>query len=116
MLPGWSTEGGCTTTSACNGRKKSWSATPAAAYPIAVELNDKFELDRRDANGYAGVAWSIMGKVERPWFERPIFGQIRSMSGVSTGKKFDSRKYIQQNLHADLPAGLQCRPWRRKQE
>ena len=33
---------------------------------------------------------------DRPWFERPIFGQIRYMSGESTGKKFDSRRYIEQ--------------------
>jgi hypothetical protein len=31
---------------------------------------------------------SIVGKFDRPWFERPIFGQIRYMSGASTGKKF----------------------------
>jgi len=65
---------------------------------ISVNLNDKYELDGRDPNGYAGVAWAIVGKFDRPWFERPIFGQIRYMSGASTGKKFNSKKYIQQNL------------------
>ncbi|MGD0212817.1 MAG: deoxyribodipyrimidine photo-lyase [Terriglobales bacterium] len=74
-----------------------WSPTPAQAFQVAVHLNDKYELDGRDPNGYAGIAWSIVGKFDRPWFERPIFGQIRYMSGASTGKKFDSRKYIQQN-------------------
>jgi deoxyribodipyrimidine photo-lyase len=73
-----------------------WSRTPAEAYRIAVTLNDKYELDGRDPNGYAGVAWSIVGKFDRPWFERPIFGLIRYMSGESTGKKFDSRRYIEQ--------------------
>jgi len=75
-----------------------WSRSPAQAYEIAVRLNDKYELDGRDPNGYAGIAWAIVGKFDRPWFERPIFGQIRYMSGASTGKKFDSKKYIQQNL------------------
>jgi deoxyribodipyrimidine photo-lyase len=75
-----------------------WSRTPAEAYNIAVRLNDKYELDGRDPNGYAGIAWAIVGKFDRPWFERPIFGQIRYMSGQSTGRKFDSRKYIQQHL------------------
>ncbi len=74
-----------------------WSPSPAQAFQIAVRLNDKYELDGRDPNGYAGIAWSIVGKYDRPWFERPIFGQIRYMSGASTGKKFDSKKYIQQN-------------------
>jgi deoxyribodipyrimidine photo-lyase len=75
-----------------------WSKSPAEAHRIAVELNDKYELDGRDPNGYAGIAWSIVGKFDRPWFERPIFGQIRYMSGASTGKKFNSKKYIEQNL------------------
>jgi len=79
-----------------------WSRTPAEAHHIAVYLNDKYELDGRDPNGYAGIAWAIVGKFDRPWFERPIFGQIRYMSGASTGKKFDSKKYIQQNLSAVL--------------
>ncbi|MGB7601230.1 MAG: deoxyribodipyrimidine photo-lyase [Candidatus Sulfotelmatobacter sp.] len=75
-----------------------WTPSPAEAYRIAVKLNDKYELDGRDPNGYAGIAWSIVGKFDRPWFERPIFGQIRYMSGASTGRKFDSKKYIEQNL------------------
>ena len=73
-----------------------WRRTPAEAYRVAVALNDKYELDGRDPNGYAGVAWSIVGKFDRPWFDRPIFGLIRYMSGESTGKKFDSRRYIEQ--------------------
>jgi deoxyribodipyrimidine photo-lyase len=73
-----------------------WSKTPARAYQIAVYLNDKYELDGRDPNGYAGIAWAIVGKHDRPWFERPIFGKIRYMSFNSTSKKFNSKRYIQQ--------------------
>ncbi len=79
-----------------------WSRTPAEAYRIAVALNDKYELDGRDPNGYSGVAWSIVGKFDRPWFTRPIFGQIRYMSGASTGKKFDSRRYIEQQIQPTM--------------
>ena len=79
-----------------------WSPSPAEAHRRAVYLNDKYFLDGRDPNGYAGIAWSIVGKFDRPWFERPIFGQIRYMSGQSTGKKFDSKKYIEQNLTHQL--------------
>jgi deoxyribodipyrimidine photo-lyase len=75
-----------------------WTKSPARAHQIAVRLNDKYELDGRDPNGYAGIAWSIVGKFDRPWFERPIFGQIRYMSAAGTGRKFDSKKYIAQNL------------------
>ena len=79
-----------------------WTSSPALAHQIAVRLNDKYELDGRDPNGYAGIAWSIVGKFDRPWFERPIFGQIRYMSGASTGKKFDSKRYIEQNTQGRM--------------
>jgi deoxyribodipyrimidine photo-lyase len=72
-----------------------WSPNPAVAFDTCVMLNDRYFLDGRDPNGYAGIAWSIVGKFDRPWFERPIFGTIRYMSGTSTGKKFNSKKYIQ---------------------
>ena len=72
-----------------------WSSNPAVAFDTCVTLNDRYFLDGRDPNGYAGIAWSIVGKFDRPWFERPIFGTIRYMSGASTGKKFNSRKYVQ---------------------
>ncbi len=71
-----------------------WSRDPATAFAHAVALNDKYELDGRDPSGYAGIAWAIVGKFDRPWFDRPIFGKIRYMSAASTGKKFDSQGYI----------------------
>ena len=71
-----------------------WSPNIATAYEHAVILNDTYFLDGRDANGYAGIAWSIVGKFDRPWFERPVFGKIRYMSRESTGKKFNSGAYI----------------------
>lgn len=71
-----------------------WTRSAADAYAIAVRLNDRYELDGRDPNGYAGIAWAIAGKHDRPWFERPVFGTIRYMSYASTSKKFDARAYI----------------------
>jgi deoxyribodipyrimidine photo-lyase len=73
-----------------------WSPSPAVAYQTALYLNDKYFLDGRDPDGYAGVAWAIGGKFDRPWFERPIFGTIRWMSGDAARKKFDAEKYIRQ--------------------
>lgn len=72
-----------------------WAPTPDAGYNWAVHLNDKYFLDGRDPNGYAGVAWAIAGVHDRPWFKRPIFGTIRYMSGASTGKKFNSKLYME---------------------
>jgi deoxyribodipyrimidine photo-lyase len=73
-----------------------WTPDAATAVKWAIDLNDKYELDGRDPNGYAGIAWSMLGKFDRAWFERPIFGKIRYMSGASTGKKFNSKLYIEQ--------------------
>lgn len=73
-----------------------WSPDPARAFEWAVELNDKYELDGRDPNGYAGIAWAIVGKHDRPWFDRPVFGTIRPMSAKSTAKKFGAQEYIAQ--------------------
>jgi deoxyribodipyrimidine photo-lyase len=74
-----------------------WAPNPATAFDWAVVLNDRYELDGRDPNGYAGIAWAIVGKHDRPWFDRPVFGTVRYMSGASTGRKFDSGAYIRQN-------------------
>jgi deoxyribodipyrimidine photo-lyase len=74
-----------------------WSPNPATGFEWAVTLNDRYELDGRDPNGYAGIAWAMVGKHDRPWFDRPVFGLVRYMSGGSTGKKFDSERYIAQH-------------------
>ena len=72
-----------------------WSPSPAEAFEIAVRLNDRYELDGRDPNGYAGIAWAIVGKHDRAWGpERPVYGKIRYMSYESTSRKFDSKAYI----------------------
>lgn len=73
-----------------------WTPDAATAYRHCVYLNDKYFLDGRDPGGYGGIAWAIVGKFDRAWGSRPVFGKIRYMSGASTGRKFDSRRYIQQ--------------------
>jgi deoxyribodipyrimidine photo-lyase len=73
-----------------------WTPNVATAIRYAIHLNDKYFLDGRDPNGYAGIAWALLGKFDRAWGERPVFGKIRYMSGASTGKKFDSKRYIAQ--------------------
>ncbi len=72
-----------------------WTPDAETAFNITLELNDRYEMDGRDPNGYTGVAWAIGGKHDRGWPERPIFGKIRFMSYESTRKKFNSKRYIQ---------------------
>ena len=57
-----------------------WAPDPATAFDWAVILNDRYELDGHDPNGYAGIAWAVVGKFDRPWFNRPVFGLVRSMT------------------------------------
>jgi deoxyribodipyrimidine photo-lyase len=70
-----------------------WTDSPKKAFEIALYLNDKYELDGRDPNGYAGVAWCF-GKHDRPWKERRIFGIVRYMNSDGLRKKFDADKYV----------------------
>ncbi len=71
-----------------------WTRTPQEAMGIAIFLNDRYELDGRDANGYTGVAWSIGGVHDRAWKERPVFGKIRFMSYGGAKSKFDVKGYV----------------------
>ena len=80
-----------------------WSDSPEKALQIAINLNDKYELDGRDPNGYTGIAWSIGGIHDRPWFERPVFGKVRFMNYNGCKRKFKINDYIQNNaLNAQL--------------
>ncbi len=74
-----------------------WAPDPATAFDWAVILNDRYQLDGRDPNGYAGIAWAIVGRLDRPWFNRPVYGLVRPMTGTSMTKKFDSAAYIRQH-------------------
>ena len=70
-----------------------WVETPKEAYQVALYLNNKYELDGRDPNGYAGVAWCF-GKHDRAWKERKIFGKIRYMNDQGLRRKFKIDKYV----------------------
>ncbi len=72
-----------------------WTKTPQDGFKAALYLNDKYELDGRDPNGFAGVAWCF-GKHDRPWKERPVFGIVRYMNANGLKRKFDADKYVQQ--------------------
>ena len=69
-----------------------WSATPEEAFHRCLYLNNKYELDGRDPNSFAGVAWCF-GKHDRPWPSRHIFGNVRYMSADGVKRKFDAGKY-----------------------
>jgi deoxyribodipyrimidine photo-lyase len=72
-----------------------WSPSPETALETAIYLNDRYELDGRDPNGYTGIAWSIGGVHDRAWNERNVFGKVRYMSYNGCRSKFDIKKYIE---------------------
>lgn len=74
-----------------------WTESPERALEIAIYLNDKYELDGRDPNGYTGIAWSIGGVHDRAWNERRVFGKVRYMSYNGCKGKFDVNTYIKQH-------------------
>jgi len=70
-----------------------WTRTPRQAFEWALYLNNKYQLDGRDPNSFAGVAWCF-GKHDRPWGERAVFGKVRYMNYAGLKRKFDPVKYI----------------------
>ncbi len=73
-----------------------WSPSPEEALQRAILLNDRYELDGRDPNGYTGIAWSIGGVHDRAWPSRPVFGKIRYMNYKGATRKFSVQRYIEQ--------------------
>ena len=70
-----------------------WSTTPQEAYATALYLNNRYEIDGRDPNSFAGVAWCF-GKHDRPWQERPVFGMVRYMNAAGLERKFTMNRYV----------------------
>jgi deoxyribodipyrimidine photo-lyase len=71
-----------------------WCRTPEEALATAIHLNDRYALDGRDPNSYTNILWCF-GLHDRPWVERPIFGQIRYMSYDGMRRKTDVDAYVQ---------------------
>ncbi|TNN54355.1 Deoxyribodipyrimidine photo-lyase [Liparis tanakae] len=79
-----------------------WTTSPEEALSIALYLNDRYELDGQDPNGFVGCMWSICGIHDRGWGERDVFGKIRYMNYKGCLRKFDvagfERKYCPKKL------------------
>lgn len=80
-----------------------WTRNYEEAFAILEDFNNKYALDGRNPNSYAGILWCF-GKHDRPWFERNVFGTIRYMTSGSSGKKFNSKKYIEWTKSFSQPA------------
>lgn len=72
-----------------------WANSPRDALEIMIELNNKYALDGRNPNSYSGIFW-VLGRYDRAWQERPIFGKIRYMTSENTARKVKVKNYIKQ--------------------
>ncbi|MEX2047990.1 MAG: deoxyribodipyrimidine photolyase [Gemmatimonadota bacterium] len=71
-----------------------WTSHPREALDVMIELNNRFALDGRDPNSYSGIFW-VLGRFDRGWPERPIFGKVRSMSSAATRRKVRVARYLE---------------------
>ena len=70
-----------------------WSPTPEEGFATTLALNNRYFIDGRDPNSYAGVAW-IYGVHDRAWPERAIYGKVRTMNASGLERKCDIRAYV----------------------
>lgn len=70
-----------------------WTPNAKVALDIMIHLNNKYAIDGRDPNSYSGIFW-VLGRFDRAWAERPIFGKIRYMSSEQTKKKVELKNYL----------------------
>jgi deoxyribodipyrimidine photo-lyase len=71
-----------------------WTPSYEEAFALMEHLNNKYALDGRNPNSYAGILWCF-GKHDRAWGpERPVFGTLRYLSSDSWRRKVDAKAYI----------------------
>ncbi len=71
-----------------------WSATPEEALETMLHLNNRWGIDGRNPNSTSGIFW-ILGRYDRGWPERPVFGTVRSMTSGSTRRKVELDRYLE---------------------
>lgn len=70
-----------------------WSAHPVQALERMEALMNRYALDGRDAVSYLNYSW-VLGRYDRPWFERPVFGCVRYMTSESARRKLKMKNYL----------------------
>lgn len=70
-----------------------WTRNAASALRVLEHLNHKYALDGRDPSSYGGIHWCL-GKFDRPFYRRPVFGTVRYMSLAAAERKFDVPAYV----------------------
>jgi deoxyribodipyrimidine photo-lyase len=71
-----------------------WCEHPRQALAWMEALMDRYSLDGRDPVSYFNYSW-VLGRYDRPWFERPIFGTVRCMTTASARRKLKMKRYLE---------------------
>jgi deoxyribodipyrimidine photo-lyase len=71
-----------------------WTDSPETALDIMIHLNNRWSVDGRNPNSWSGIFWCL-GRYDRPWPERAIFGKVRSMTSESTRRKHSVNRYLE---------------------
>jgi deoxyribodipyrimidine photo-lyase len=74
-------------------RVLAWTRSPRGALDLLLELNDRWALDGRDPNSVSGIFWCL-GRYDRPWPERAVYGTVRTMTSESTARKVSLRRWL----------------------
>ena len=78
-----------------------WTKHPREALEVMIELNNKWAIDGRDPNSYSGIFW-VLGRYDRPWPERAVFGKVRTMTSASTAKKLSVKAYVDRHYNVSM--------------
>ncbi|MGQ9474262.1 MAG: deoxyribodipyrimidine photo-lyase, partial [Candidatus Caldatribacteriaceae bacterium] len=79
-----------------------WSTDPEEAFTHLLYLNNKYALDGRDPNSFAGIAWCF-GKHDRAFGERPIFGKVRYFGKGAMRTKSIEQSYLKRIERMENP-------------
>jgi deoxyribodipyrimidine photo-lyase len=86
-----------------------WSAHPADALARMEQLMNRYSLDGRDPVSYASFGW-VLGRYDRPWFERPIFGTVRYMTSESAARKLRLKQWLARYAPSEATGAPAARP------
>ncbi len=73
-----------------------WTPSPQDALDVMFELNNRYAVDGRDPNSTSGIMW-VLGRYDRAWTERPVFGKVRYMTSQSTRRKVSVNDYLRRH-------------------
>ena len=65
-----------------------------------AHLMNRYSLDGRDPELVGRLCW-VLGRYDRPWPERDVFGQVRYMSSANTARKLRVRRYVERYAMGD---------------